>query len=323
MTHHQIETQKSPNQLSRQQEFVRVYEVGPHDGLQNESSFISTEDKLALVESLLSAGLPMVEATSFVHPRWIPALADADKVAGYFKHHPQADRITALVPNERGLSRALESSCREIAVFMSASETHNKRNINKSRDETYRAFEPVFEACLERGIRVRAYVSVVWGCPYEGEVSPSESAHVAARLIEMGAYEVSLGDTIGVGNPSQTRVLIESIATQIPLHKISMHMHDTWGRALANCLMGLELGVRSFDASIGGLGGCPYAPGASGNLATEDLVAMLHDMGYHTGIDWEKLVEAGRLAERLLGRTLPSKALQAAIASIEGELCRD
>lgn len=296
-------------------ERVRVYEVGPRDGLQNEERFIPTEDKLALIEALLKAGLPMVEVTSFVHPRWIPALADADQVAAHFKNHAKADQITALVPNERGLSRAQTAQCREIAVFMSATQTHNQRNINKTQEETYRAFEPVFESCAQAGVRVRAYVSTVWGCPYEGEVSPDAGAEVAARLLNMGAYEVSLGDTIGVGQPSQTQRIIEAVAARVPLSKIAMHMHDTWGRALANCLVGLEMGVRTFDSSIGGLGGCPYAPGASGNLATEDLVAMLHGMGYETGIDWGHLIEAGALAQSLLGRPLPSRALQATLAT--------
>ena len=298
-------------------EHVRIYEVGPRDGLQNEKRFVPTEDKIELIEALLSAGLPMVEATSFVHPRWIPALADADQVAAHFREHPQADQITALVPNARGLSRAQEAHCREIAVFMSASETHNKRNINKSREETYHAFEPVFAACADRDVRVRAYVSVVWGCPYEGGVSAEASAEVAERLISMGAYEVSLGDTIGVGNPRQTRAVIETVAQRVPLNRIALHMHDTWGRALANCLVGLDMGIRTFDASIGGLGGCPYAPGASGNLATEDLVAMIHEMGYETGIAWERLIEVGKRAQDLLGRTLPSRALCAALAARE------
>jgi hydroxymethylglutaryl-CoA lyase len=298
---------------------VRIYEVGPRDGLQNEARFVPTEDKIELIEALLDAGLPMVEATSFVHPRWIPALADADQVAAHFQDHPSADQITALVPNARGLSRAQEARCREVAVFMSASETHNKRNINKSREETYQAFEPVFAACAERGVRVRAYVSVVWGCPYEGKVSAEAGAEVAERLLEMGAYEISLGDTIGVGNPRQTREVIETIARRVPLDRIALHMHDTWGRALANCLVGLDMGIRTFDASIGGLGGCPYAPGASGNLATEDLVAMIHEMGYQTGIDWDRLVKAGRRAQDLLGRTLPSRALRAALSSCDDQ----
>ena len=298
-----------------QKKFVRVYEVGPRDGLQNEEAFITTEDKITLIEALLSAGLPMVEATSFVHPRWIPALADADQVAQYFSEHPSAEHITALVPNQRGLSRAQTAKCREIAVFMSATETHNKRNINKTQEETYLAFEPVFQTCADLGVRVRAYVSTVWGCPYEGDVDPKAGAKVASKLLEMGAYEVSLGDTIGVGQPTQTRRVIEEVGKLVPLDQIALHMHDTWGRALANCLVGLEMGVRTFDASIGGLGGCPYAPGASGNLATEDLVAMLHEMGYETGINWEGLVQAGEFAQELIGRPLPSRALQAALAT--------
>jgi len=294
---------------------VTVYEVGPRDGLQNEERFIPTEDKLALINALLEAGLPKVEASSFVHPRWIPALADADAVLAHFKGSPYADRLTALVPNERGLSRAEASEVREVAVFMSASETHNQRNINKSREEAYRAFEPIFESCAQRGVRVRAYVSVVWGCPYEGDVQPKEVVEVASRLLHMGAYEVSLGDTIGVGNPSQTLEILNAVSAQLPIDKVAMHMHDTWGRALANCLVGLEAGVRTFDASLGGLGGCPYAPGASGNLATEDLVSMLHAMGYTTGVDWEKLSQAGALAQSLMGRPLPSRALSATLAS--------
>lgn len=298
-----------------QSELVRVYEVGPRDGLQNEATFIPTEDKVALVRALLDAGLPKVEASSFVHPRWIPALADADAVLAHFKGSADADRVTALVPNERGLSRAEASEVREVAVFMSASETHNQRNINKSRTEAYRAFEPIFESCALRGVRVRAYVSVVWGCPYEGRVDPHEAASVAAQLLAMGAYEVSLGDTIGVGDPAQTKRVLEAMFERVPVERIAMHMHDTWGRALANCLAGLELGVRTFDASIGGLGGCPYAPGASGNLATEDLVSMLHAMGYSTGVSWEELIKAGGLARALMGRPLPSRALTAALAS--------
>jgi len=294
---------------------VRVYEVGPRDGLQNEATFIPTEDKITLIEALLEAGLPTIEASSFVHPRWIPALADADAVLNHFKGSPHAERLSALVPNERGLSRAEASEVREVAVFMSASESHNQRNINKSRAEAYSAFEPIFESCARRGVRVRAYVSVVWGCPYEGELDPRAGAEVAERLLGMGAYEVSLGDTIGVGNPVQTRRVLEAVAERVPLERVAMHMHDTWGRALANCLVGLEMGIRTFDASLGGLGGCPYAPGASGNLATEDLIAMLHEMGYETGVKWESLIEAGRVAQRLMGRSLPSRALAAALAS--------
>jgi hydroxymethylglutaryl-CoA lyase len=299
--------------LSRYPARVQVYEVGPRDGLQNESAFVPTEDKLALIGALAAAGLPRVEATSFVHPRWIPPLADADRVASGL---PTVDGtlFTALVPNQRGLDRALAAGMREVAVFMSASETHNQRNINKSRDETYTAFEPVFAACAAAGVAVRAYVSTAWGCPYEGDVAPAEVAGVARRLVKMGAYAISLGDTIGVGNPAQTHRVLDAVEAVVPIDRVALHMHDTRGCALANCLVGLERGVTTFDASIAGLGGCPYAPGASGNLATEDLVYMLHGMGIETGVDLDRLVDAGLLAQRLLGRTLPGRALQALAA---------
>lgn len=300
--------------FDRLPERVQIYEVGPRDGLQNEKAFVSTEDKIRLIDALAAAGLGRVEITSFVHPRWIPALADADRVAGHYPQRADGPTWTALVPNMRGFERALKAGMREVAVFMSASETHNQRNINKSRDETYAAFEPVFAGCAEHGIAVRAYVSTVWGCPYEGEVDPAAAADVAARLLALGAYQISLGDTIGVGTPLQTRRLLDRIGAQVPLETLAMHMHDTRGTALANCVVGLEYGVTTFDASIAGLGGCPYAPGASGNLATEDLVYMLHGMGIETGIDLDRLVDAGALAQRLLGRTLPGRALQALLA---------
>ena len=303
--------------MSPSSSYVRVYEVGPRDGLQNESAFIPTEHKTQLIHTLLQAGLPTVEMTSFVHPRWIPALADADRVAQAFKDSAFQDRLTALVPNQRGLNRALEADCKEIAVFMSASQTHNQRNINKTKAETYSTFEPLFKTCLDAGIRVRAYVSTVWGCPYEGDVPVEHTLDVIKHLLDLGAYEISLGDTIGVGNPRQTEMILSALEPHIPFSKLALHMHDTWGRALANCVVGLQMGIRTFDASIGGLGGCPYAPGASGNLATEDLVALLHEMGYETGIDFKKLVKAGALAQSLLERTLPSKALQAALADCD------
>ncbi|MEZ4436547.1 MAG: hydroxymethylglutaryl-CoA lyase [bacterium] len=293
---------------------VQVYEVGPRDGLQNEKAFVASEDKMRLIDALTAAGLGRIEITSFVHPRWIPALADAGRVAERYRDVTDGPTYTALVPNTTGLDRALDAGLREIAVFMSASETHNRRNINKTRDETYAAFEPVFATCAERGVAVRAYVSTVWGCPYEGAVDPAEAAAVAARLLAMGAYEISLGDTIGVGNPRQTARVLDVVGAKVPLDRIAMHMHDTRGTALANCLVGLEYGVTTFDASVAGLGGCPYAPGASGNLATEDLVNLLHGMEIETGVDLDKLVDAGLLAQQLLGRTLPSRALQALAA---------
>ena len=300
-------------------ERVQVYEVGPRDGLQNEHAFVPTEDKLALIGTLAAAGLERIEATSFVHPRWIPPLADADRVASSLDHTSQRTTYTALVPNVRGLERALAHGMREVAVFMSASETHNLRNINKTRADTYPAFEPVFAACAEHQVPVRAYVSTAWGCPYEGDVEPAEVLAVSARLLEMGAYQVSISDTIGVGDPLQTRKLLAFLLAKLDVNQVAMHMHDTRGLALANCVVGLDMGVTTFDASIAGLGGCPYAPGASGNLATEDLVYTLHRMGVETGVDLDRLAEAGVLAQKLLGRKLPGRALQALAAERQEE----
>lgn len=296
---------------------VQVYEVGPRDGLQNEKAFVPTEDKLRLIAALAAAGLPRIEATSFVHPRWIPPLADAERVVAGLPRGPGGPIYTALVPNLKGLERALAAGLREVAVFMSASETHNRRNINKTRAEAYVAFEPVFAACADAGVAVRAYVSTAWGCPYEGDVAPAEVAGVTKRLLDMGAYEVSLGDTIGVGTPLQTRRLLDVVLAEVPVARVAMHMHDTRGTALANCVVGLDAGVTTFDASVGGLGGCPYAPGASGNLATEDLVYMLHGMGIETGVDLDRLVDAALLAQDLLGRKLPGRAM-AALAGERG-----
>ena len=297
---------------------VRVYEVGPRDGLQNEEAFVPSEQKIQLIEALIAAGLPAIEITSFVHPRWIPALADADRVAAAFEPVPDVT-LSALVPNERGLDRACKTRLGEIAVFMSASETHNKRNVNKTRAETIAAFKPVFKRCRDAGIRVRAYVSTVWGCPYEGEIAPSEALETTKALLDLGAYEVSLGDTIGVGNPLQTANILEVFEPSVGLERIAMHMHDTRGLALANCLVGLDYGVTTFDSSIAGLGGCPYAPGASGNLATEDLVGMLHGMGIETGISFDALIDAGKLATRLLGRKLPGRTLLACAAETSAD----
>jgi hydroxymethylglutaryl-CoA lyase len=296
---------------------VRVYEVGPRDGLQNEAAVIPTEGKVQLIEALTVAGFERIEVTSFVNPRWIPPLADGDFIAEALRSAPPEvhRRYTALVPNERGLDRAFKGGLEEVAVFMSASETHNLRNINKSRAATYPEFEPVFARCVEAGVAVRAYVSCAWGCPYEGDVAPQAVLEVTQRLLAMGAYEVSLGDTIGVGTPLQTRKLLDLLLNHIPAHRLAMHMHDTRGTALANVVVGLDRGIATFDASVGGLGGCPYAPGASGNLASEDLVYLLHGMGIETGIDLDALVAAGRVASELLHRELPGRALKALTAA--------
>jgi hydroxymethylglutaryl-CoA lyase len=303
---------------------VSVYEVGPRDGLQNEAARVATADKLALVRALADSGLRRIEATSFVSPRWIPQLGDAAEVTAGLPRLPGVSYV-ALVPNARGLERlaaALERGGEgraevEAAVFLSASETHNRKNINRTVDETLRELESLVPAARGRGLRVRGYVSTVFGCPYEGRIAPERSATIAARLVALGCEQVSLGDTVGVATPADTRRILERIGRTVPPARLALHMHDTHGTALANVLAGLEAGITTFDASVGGLGGCPYAPGASGNLATEDLVYMLHGMGYETGIDFEKLIAAGALAQRLVGRRLPGKTLQAELARAE------
>ncbi|MDP9002445.1 MAG: hydroxymethylglutaryl-CoA lyase [Myxococcota bacterium] len=295
---------------------VSVYEVSPRDGLQNERATVPLRAKLRLIHALVLAGLRRIEITSFVSPEWIPQLADADELAA---HIPPAPGVTfsALCPNPVGLERARKAGMREIAVFISASETHNKKNVNKTIADTLAAFDETISPALAGGMRVRGYVSTAWGCPFEGSVDPKRVVNIAKKLIEMGCYQVSLGDTIGVGTPLQTeRILRLAKGADIPSDKIALHMHDTRGTALANVLVGLELGIRDFDASVGGMGGCPYAPGAAGNLATEDLVYMLHGMGIETGIDLERLVEAGRVAESVAGRSLPGKVHQAGVKSL-------
>src|SRR5512137_2610922 len=300
---------------------VTVYEVGPRDGLQNEARVVPTEDKLALVAALADAGLSRIEAASFVSPRWIPALADAAEVVARLPVRAGLGYV-ALVPNAQGLARLLEARARapvpppvDAAVFVSASETHNQRNVNKSVEETFRAFEEVVGPALAAGLRVRGYVSTAWGCPYEGRVDPHRVAAIAERLLSLGCWQVSLGDTIGVGTPNQTREIVGLLSSRARPGSIALHLHDTRGTALANVLAGLDAGITTFDASVGGLGGCPYAPGASGNLATEDLVYMLQGMGYETGVDLGKLVSAGALAQELVGRKLPGRALQAELAT--------
>jgi hydroxymethylglutaryl-CoA lyase len=300
---------------------VTVYEVGPRDGLQNEASEVATERKLALVAALADAGLSRIEATSFVSPRWIPQLADAAEVVARLPRRPGLGYVV-LVPNAKGLDRLLEALARaperprvDAAVFMSASETHNRKNIAKSIAETWPVFEEVLSRALGEGLAVRGYVSTALGCPYEGRVAPERVVEIAARLLDLGCHQVSLGDTIGVGTPNQVRDLAARMLTRARPEQVALHLHDTRGTALANVLAGLEAGITTFDSSIGGLGGCPYAPGASGNLATEDLVYMLHGMGHETGVDWEKLVAAGELAQEVVGRPLPGKALQAELGA--------
>jgi hydroxymethylglutaryl-CoA lyase len=293
-----------------------VYEVSPRDGLQNERATVPIRAKLRLIDALTAAGLARIEITSFVSPRWIPQLADADEVAEHAQPPPGVT-FSALCPNRKGLERARAAGMCEIAVFVSASETHNKKNVNKTVGDTLAELGETVTGARELGMRIRGYVSTVWGCPFEGDVSPDRALAIARRLLELGCYQVSLGDTLGVGTPRQTESILRTMLAEVRPGQIAMHMHDTRGTALANVLVGLEMGIRDFDASVGGMGGCPYAPGAAGNLATEDLVYMLHGMGIETGIDLERLVEAGKVAASIVGRALPGKVHQAGVRSLK------
>ena len=291
---------------------VSIYEVGPRDGLQNESANLSVEARLQLIEALAEAGLRRIEIGSFVRPDWIPQLADTDEVARRVVRRPLV-RYSALVPNRTGLDRAIAAGVREVAVFMSATESHNVKNTNKTVAQSLEHFGEIVPLAKKEGMFVRAYLSTIWGCPYEGKVDPFRALDVARQLRGIGADEISLGDTIGVGNPRQTREILELFLRELPASVLTLHMHDTHGTALANCLVALEMGVTTFDTSIGGMGGCPYAPGAAGNLATEDLVSMLQDMGIETGVHLDKLVEAGVLAQEMVGHKLAGRRLQAAL----------
>lgn len=295
---------------------VDIYEVGPRDGLQNEQRALSTTDKARLIAALVASGLKRIEVTSFVSPRWIPQLADADKLLTLTQPPPGVS-FTALVPNLKGLERATAAGLKEIAIFLSVSEAHSKKNINKSVAEAIAVSRQIADEALRRGMTVRCYLSTVWGCPYQGEVPISEVLRVLKAFDDLDISQFSLGDTIGIGTPGQTAQIVTAVLEQLPVAKVALHLHDSRGTALANALVGLSLGVTTFDSSVGGLGGCPYAPGASGNLATEDLVYMLQGFGVETGVDLPKLVEAGRLAQSLIGRRLTGKYLQAALGECE------
>jgi len=294
---------------------VSVYEMSPRDGLQNESAQVATHAKVRLIDALVDAGITRLEVGSFVSPKWVPQMADADEVCRMIERKPGVS-YACLCPNARGLERALAAGVDEVAVFVSASETHNLKNVNKSVAQTLKAFEPVIGPAVEHGLRVRAYVSTMWGCPYEGDVDPARGLELAQHLLGAGCYQVSLGDTIGVGTPLQTERIVELFTGSIPVEQIALHLHDTRGTALANVLVGLQMGVTTFDASVAGLGGCPYAPGAAGNLATEDLVYTLHGMGIETGIDLDRLWQAGQIAEAIVGRELPGKVHRAGVRSL-------
>ena len=289
---------------------VTVYEVGPRDGLQNEARNVPTADKIRFIDALVAAGIRAIEITSFVSPKWIPQLADGPEVARGVTR-PSGVRMSALVPNRRGLDTALASGMREIAVFMSASETHNKKNVNKTIADTLAAFRDVVPHALAANVPVRAYLSTCFGCPYEGDVDPARVVELSGALRDLGCYQISISDTIGVANPRQVEDVLGRVLAKHPASALAVHFHDTQGTALANCVEAMQMGITTIDSAAGGLGGCPYAPGASGNLATEDLVAMLHAMGVATGVDLEKLVEASRTASTFVGHELPSKYLKA------------
>jgi hydroxymethylglutaryl-CoA lyase len=288
-------------------------EVGPRDGLQNEPREVPTAVKVELIERLADAGLPAVEATAFVSPKWVPQMADHTEVLERIRRKPGVD-YPVLAPNLKGFEAARAAGATEVAVFGAASEAFSRKNINCSIAESLERFRPVAEAAKAANIKVRGYVSCVLGCPYEGDIAPKRVAQVAAALAEMGCYEISLGDTIGTGTPGKTKAMIEACAERVPVGKLAGHYHDTYGQALANIYASLELGVATFDASIAGLGGCPYAAGASGNVATEDVVYMLNGLGARTGVDLDKLVDIGAWICGVLGREPSSKAARALAA---------
>jgi hydroxymethylglutaryl-CoA lyase len=303
---------------------VTVYEVGPRDGLQNEAQQIATQDKVQLIEKLAASGIKHIEITSFVSPKWIPQLADGKEVAEQICASKAKDlHVTALVPNLKGYEQARLSGLKEIALFMSATETHSKKNINKSIDEAIAALKEVADQAKKDGMTLRGYMSVCFVCPYEGQVSEAQVIKACHRLMEIGIDQISLGDTIGAATPNQVQSLIEKLGRDIPLSKIALHCHDTYGMALANVLAGLDSGITCFDSSVGGMGGCPYAPGAAGNLATEDLVYFLNGLGIDTGVDLDKLVSAGEFAQEILQKKLPGRCLQAKLAARQKISCGD
>lgn len=293
---------------------VRIVEVGPRDGLQNEPVMVATADKISLIDRLTATGLQSIEATSFVSPKWVPQLADAAEVFAGITRKPGV-HYPVLVPNEQGYERARSVGAEEIAVFSAASEAFNRKNINAGIDESLARFAPVMARARQDGVRVRGYVSTVLGCPYQGEVPLADVVRVAKALHTMGCYEISLGDTIGVGTPHKARAMLKAVAAEVPMAALAVHFHDTYGQALANILACLEEGVAVVDSSVSGVGGCPYASGASGNVASEDVVYMLHGLGIHTGIDLPALAATGRWLAGLLGRETGSKVGKALAAS--------
>lgn len=293
--------------------YVKMVEVGARDGLQNEATPVPADVKIQLINQLSDTGLPVIEATSFVSPKWVPQMGDnAEVMAGIQRRDGVCYPV--LTPNMRGFESALAANVEEVAVFGAASESFSQKNINCSIDESLARFEPVCNAAQENNIRVRGYVSCVLGCPYEGNIAPEAVARVAARLIDMGCYEISLGDTIGVGTPEKARAMIQAVAAAVPVEKLAVHFHDTYGQALANLYAALTEGIAVIDSSVAGLGGCPYAKGASGNVASEDVLYMLNGLGIKTGVDLDKLIQAGQYISDFLQRPSGSKVARACTA---------
>jgi len=297
-------------------ECVQVVEVGPRDGLQNEHALVTTADKVEFVDRLSAAGLAVIEIGAFVSPRWVPQMADTADVFRAISRRG-GTRYPALVPNLVGLERARDAGVSEVAIFGAASETFSRKNINQSIEESFATFQQVCNAARQWGILVRGYLSTCFGCPYEGSVPPGRVASLAARMLDLGVFEVVLSDTIGIAHPGQVADVVGKVAERVPSEHLALHFHDTRGTALANVLATLQMGIYTFDASAGGLGGCPYAPGATGNLATEDLVYMLNGLGIETGVDLDALVAASLFMERTLGHQLPSRYLRAEQARID------
>jgi hydroxymethylglutaryl-CoA lyase len=297
---------------------VTIVEVGPRDGLQNEAAPIATTDKIAFVDCLSEAGHRIIEVSAFVSPKWVPQMADAAEVFAGIARRP-GTRYTALVPNVAGLARAIDAHVDEVAIFAAASETFSRRNINQSIAESLEGYRAVCARAHDANLPVRAYVSTAFGCPFEGAIDPTAVADLSAALIDMGAREVAVSDTIGIGHPAQVAAVLEAVTRRVEIDRIALHFHDTRGTALANVLIALQLGVTTFDASAGGLGGCPYAPGATGNLATEDLLYMLNGLGIDTGVSLEKVLEASRFMEQKIGHPLTSRYAAAAATTKELE----
>ncbi|CAG4913966.1 hydroxymethylglutaryl-CoA lyase [Paraburkholderia gardini] len=292
---------------------IKIVEVGPRDGLQNEVAFVPTSTKIELIRRLLNAGVTHIEAAAFVSPKWVPQMADGAQVLREIGRRDGVS-FSALVPNLKGLDAALEAGCDEVAVFAAASETFSQRNINCSIVESIDRFAPVIEKARREGVRVRGYVSCVLGCPFEGEIDPLRVASVTAHLYRMGCYEISLGDTIGTGTPLKARRMIEACTKHVPVSALAGHFHDTWGMATANVYAALQSGVATFDSSVSGIGGCPYSPGATGNVATEDVVYLCHELGLHTGVDLSALMEAGEFISTSLMRSSSSRVARAMAA---------